>query len=206
MAKGIIGDPFTFTVLFVDAGGDPIVPSSVTIEVFYFDSLGVKQTLAASGTVMSAVGGDVGRYAYTITIPGALTPADQIYGVMTGVDPVSGTDIVVEQEVDPFNEGSGELEIWKSLMWVVWLPFTSHHSPHLHTAATGILQMGIMATKLSLKASPEPPPTYPPRTGAKAHPLRQGVGQIPIKQPPYKKTSPSLLREIPPDLEETLLP
>jgi hypothetical protein len=111
MAKGIIGQPFTFTVLFVDASGDPIVPTGVTIEVFYFDPAGAKQALAAVGTPMAAVVGDAGRYAHTITIPGALTPADQIYGVMIGVDPVSGTDIVVEQEVDPFNEGSGELEI-----------------------------------------------------------------------------------------------
>ena len=109
MAKGIIGQPFTFTVLFVDASGDPIVPSAVTIEVFHFDNLGVKQSLVASGTPMSVVGGDVGRYAYTLTLPVTLTPADQIYSVMTGVDPVSGTDIVVEESVDPFNEGSGEL-------------------------------------------------------------------------------------------------
>ena len=111
MAKGIIGQPFTFTVLFVDASGDPIVPSAVTIEVFHFDSTGAKQTLTASGTPMVAVAGDTGRYAYTLTIPGTLTPADQIYSVMTGVDPVSGTDIVVEETVDPFDEGSGELEI-----------------------------------------------------------------------------------------------
>ena len=27
MAKGIIGQPFTFTVLYVDANGDPITPT-----------------------------------------------------------------------------------------------------------------------------------------------------------------------------------
>jgi hypothetical protein len=152
MAKGIIGDPFTFTVLFVDAGGDPIVPSSVTIEVFYFDSLGVKQTLAASGTVMSAVGGDVGRYAYTITIPGALTPADQIYGVMTGVDPVSGTDIVVEQEVDPFEPGSGELEIQDE-----GASLGSFSVVNFVGADVEVLDVGGVAT---IYIPPLPPPSY----------------------------------------------
>ena len=111
MAKGIIGEPFTFTVLYVDANGDPITPTSSVIEVFYFDSAGDKQSLVAAATPMVAVAGDTGRYSYTFTIPGALTPADQIYGVMTGVDPTTGMDIVVEQEVDPFEPGGGEIEI-----------------------------------------------------------------------------------------------
>jgi hypothetical protein len=112
MAKGIIGQPFTFTVLFLDANGDPVTPStSISIEVFYFDNLGAKQTLVAPGTAMSTVAGDPGRYAHTITIPGALTPADQIYGIMTGVGTPTGQDIVVEQQVDPFEQGSGEIEI-----------------------------------------------------------------------------------------------
>ena len=101
MAKGIIGEPFTFTVLYVDASGDPITPTSSTIEVFYFDSAGAKQSLAAAGTIMSAVGGDPGRYAYTFTIPGALTPADQIYGVMTGVDPAVAPGLVPSRTATP---------------------------------------------------------------------------------------------------------
>jgi len=109
MAKGIIGEPFTFTVLFVDGNGDPLVPTAVTIEVFYFNSTGVKQSLVASGTAMTAVAGDTGRYAHTITIPGALTPADQIYGVMKGTS--AGQEIVVEESVDPFESGGGALEI-----------------------------------------------------------------------------------------------
>ena len=109
MAKGIIGQPFTFTVLFVDGNGDPFAPTSVTIEVFYFDNTGTKQSLVASGTGMTAVAGDTGRYAHTITIPGALTPADQIYGVMKGAS--AGQEIVVEESVDPFDSGSGAIEI-----------------------------------------------------------------------------------------------
>lgn len=111
MAKGIIGEPFTFTVLFLDSMDEPIVPTSATIEAFYFDPTGAKQVLVTAGTAMSPVAGDVGRYALTITIPATLTPADQIYGIMTGVDPVTGLDIVVEQEVDPFDKGGGEIEI-----------------------------------------------------------------------------------------------
>ena len=37
MAKGIIGEPFTFTVLFLGDDGEPFTPNpEPTIEVFYF--------------------------------------------------------------------------------------------------------------------------------------------------------------------------
>jgi hypothetical protein len=155
MAKGIIGQPFTFTVLFVDAGGDPIVPSAVTIEVFHFDSVGAKQSLVASGTPMSIVGGDVGRYAYTLTIPGTLTPADQIYSVMTGVDPVSGTDIVVEESVDPFNEGSGELEIQDE-----GVSLGSFSVINFVGDDVEVIDVGGVATVYIPPLPPPPPPTY----------------------------------------------
>lgn len=111
MAKGIIGQPFTFTVLFLDADGDPIVPTSVTIEAFYFDNLGAKQVFVTDGTVMTAVAGDAGRYVHTADLPAAMVASYQVYGVMIGVDPLTGNDIVVEQEVDLFDSGSGEIEI-----------------------------------------------------------------------------------------------
>jgi hypothetical protein len=111
MAKGIIGEPFTFTVLFLNDNGTAVTMTSVEIESFYFDSAGDRQTLVAAGTAMIPVAGTPGRYAYTFTLPGALTPADQIYGIMTGEDALTGFDIVVEQEVDPFEPGGGEIEI-----------------------------------------------------------------------------------------------
>jgi len=155
MAKGIIGQPFTFTVLFLDSDDNPITPTSVTIEVFYFDNLGAKQTITVAGTVMSAVGGDPGRYAHTVTIPGALTPADQIYGVMTGVDPVTGNDIIVEQEVDPFEEGSGAIEIQDegvSLGTFTVVNFVG--------ADVEVLDVGGVATVYIPPLPPPPPPSY----------------------------------------------
>jgi hypothetical protein len=156
MAKGIIGEPFTFTVLFLDANNEPITPSSVVIEAFYFDSSGSKQSLVAGGTPMSAVTGDTGRYAYTFTIPGALTPADQIYGVMTGVDPVSGDDIVVEQEVDPFESGSvGAIEIQDegvSLGTFTVVNFVG--------ADVEVVDVGGVATVYIPPLPPPPPPSY----------------------------------------------
>ena len=155
MAKGIIGQPFTFTVLFLDSDDNPITPTSVVIEVFYFDNLGVKQSITAAGTPMSVVGGDPGRYAYTVTIPGALTPADQVYGVMTGVDPVTGNDITVEQEVDPFEPGSGAIEIQGegvSLGTFTVVNFVG--------AEVEVLDVGGVATVYIPPLPPPPPPTY----------------------------------------------
>jgi len=100
MAKGIIGRPFTFTVLFLDSEGNTITPTSITIEAFYFDGTGSKQNFVNAGTAMNAVAGNPGRYVYTVELPTSMTPAYQAYGVMKGVDPLTGNDIVVEQEVD----------------------------------------------------------------------------------------------------------
>jgi hypothetical protein len=102
MAKGIIGQPFTFTVLFLDSNNEPVDSPDVTMEAFYFDGSGNKQTLVPVGTPMTSTPGDPGRYRYTIVIPSFLTTSDQIYGIMKGFDPGSGVYIVVEQEVDPF--------------------------------------------------------------------------------------------------------
>lgn len=105
MAKGIIGEPFSFTVYFVDGDGNPIEPTDTSIEVFYFNSDGDKQTISVAGTPMTAVPGDAGRFQYTVTIPEALPLASEVYGVMRGTDPTTGTEVIAEQEVDPFEEG-----------------------------------------------------------------------------------------------------
>ena len=152
MAKGIIGQPFTFTVLFVDSNGDPIVPTTPTIEVFYFDNTGAKQVLVAAGTALTAVVGDTGRYAHTITIPGALTPADEIYGVMKGTEPDTGQEIVVEQEVDPFEPGSGKIEIEDE-----GVSLGSFTVVNFIGADVEVLDVGGVAT---VYIPPLPPPSY----------------------------------------------
>ncbi len=105
MAKGIIGEPFTFTVLFIDGDGVPITPPNPSIEVFYFDEAGTKQAVSVAGTPMTAVPGDAGRFQYTVTIPLTLPVSSEVYGVMRGTDPTTGTEVIAEQEVDPFEEG-----------------------------------------------------------------------------------------------------
>ncbi len=106
MAKAIIGQPFTFTVLFIDASGNPIIPTDPSIYAFYFLN-GVKQVLIPAGTPMSAVAGDAGRYAYTATIPASLSPSVEVYSVMECTDPSTAITITTEQEVDLFSAGAG---------------------------------------------------------------------------------------------------
>ena len=103
MAKGIIGFSFTFTALFVDAAGDPFVPVSPTIEVYYFNAVGVRLSLVAPGTVMSVVSGFPNQFAYTITLPTTLTADRQVYATMRGTDPGTGDILVVEEQVDLFD-------------------------------------------------------------------------------------------------------
>jgi hypothetical protein len=106
MAKAIIGQPFTFTVLFLDALGNPVVPPNPSIEAFYFVA-GIKTTLVGAGTPMVAVAGDLGRFSYTVVIPATLNETLQIYAVMEGTDPNTGFPISTEQEVDLFQTSGG---------------------------------------------------------------------------------------------------
>ena len=104
MAKAIIGQPFTFTVLFIDASGNPIIPTDPSIYAFYFLN-GAKQVLVPAGTPMSSVSGDAGRYAYTTTIHASLSPSVEVYAVMECTDPATAITVTTEQEVDLFSAG-----------------------------------------------------------------------------------------------------
>jgi hypothetical protein len=101
MAKGIIGQAFTFTALFTDGTGTPIVVTTPTVEVFYYNSSGTRVDLIAAGTVLPAsLPVETGRYAYTMTIPSTMTAREVLYGVLRGVN---GADtLIVEREVDLF--------------------------------------------------------------------------------------------------------
>ena len=103
MAKAIIGQPFTFTALFTDSSGTPIAVTSPTIEVFYYDTTGVRIDLVAAGTTLpESIPAETGRYAYTMDIPDALTARELVYGVLRGVN---GADtLIVEREVELFAE------------------------------------------------------------------------------------------------------
>ena len=106
MAKAVIGQPFTFTVLFLDGSGNPVVPPDPTIYAFYFVS-GVLQVLVPPATPMTAVAGNAGRYAYTVTIPSYLSDSIMVYGMMEGTDPATALVIGAEQDVDLFSENGG---------------------------------------------------------------------------------------------------
>lgn len=106
MAKAVIGQPFTFTVLFLDGSGSPVVPPDPTIYAFYFVS-GVQQVFIPAGTPMTSVPGYTGRYIYSTTIPSYLSDSITIYGMMSGTDPSTALVISVEQEVDLFSGAGG---------------------------------------------------------------------------------------------------
>jgi hypothetical protein len=106
MAKAVIGQPFTFTTLFVDGAGNPVTPPDPTIFAFYFLN-GVQTVLVPSGTPMLPVAGDTGRFAYTLSVPSGLPDSLTLYGYMQGTDPSTSLTISAEQEVDLFNSASG---------------------------------------------------------------------------------------------------
>jgi len=154
MAKGIIGEPFTFTALFLDSSGNPITPLNPSIEVFYFDASGNRQGVVVAGTAMSAVTGVTGRYKYTVTIPAILTPSIMLYGVMEGEDPATGVLAVVEEGVDCFESGGGGAGVDIEDEGVSLGTFTTIN---FVGADVEVLDVGGVAT---VYIPPLPPPSY----------------------------------------------
>lgn len=107
MAKGLIGQNFTFQVLFTDpATGLPLAVNTPTIEIYRWDEDGVKETLLAITALPASVPPETGRYAYTYLIPGSLTERDVIYALLKGLDPVSGDTLSVERIVSLYTQES----------------------------------------------------------------------------------------------------
>lgn len=107
MPKGIIGLPYTFTALFLDTDGTPLVVNTPTIEVFYYNTSGTRVDVVAAGSVLAASSpAETGRYAYTLVVSTAYDTRVQLIGVLRGVHPVSGDTLVVERVVDLFYDAS----------------------------------------------------------------------------------------------------
>lgn len=104
--EAIIGNPFTFTVLFVNATEVPIVVTSPTITIYDFSALGAKQTLV-SASLVEVTPVEVGRYTYTYTVPTTFTDGDPLYGLMEGVDPGTGQTIRAEQALTLISSNRG---------------------------------------------------------------------------------------------------
>jgi hypothetical protein len=104
--EAVIGQPFTFTVLFVNATEVPIVVTSPTVTIYDFSATGTKQTLI-SAALSEAVPVEVGRYTYTYTIPTTFTDGDPLYGLMEGVDPGTGQTIRTEQSLTLISSNRG---------------------------------------------------------------------------------------------------
>jgi hypothetical protein len=104
--KAVIGEPVTFQKLFLDADNNPVAVTTPTIEVYYWDTLGVKQTVLMLTPFPASSPVEVGRYAYTLDVPSDLTPDITLYAFMQGVDPLTLLDIVEERTVELFDPAS----------------------------------------------------------------------------------------------------
>lgn len=102
MGKCVIGDTYTFTILFIDDAGQTFDPDIASIEVFYFNSAGSKVVIVPAGTLMDVVPSEASRYKLTFLVPNTLTPSTQIHGVMVGELLSRGVRVVSEEIVDVF--------------------------------------------------------------------------------------------------------
>jgi hypothetical protein len=104
VSKGIIGENFTFQVLFLDTDGTPLTVLTPIIKIYHWNEDGDQVTLLMPTPLPVAVPAETGRYAYTYPLPGSLTVRDVVYGLMEGSHPVSGDTLSTEVSVDLFTE------------------------------------------------------------------------------------------------------
>lgn len=102
MGKGVIGETYTFTILFIDDAGQKFDPDVAHIEVFYFDNSGTKVELVPLGTPLEQVVGEFARYKLTILIPNDLTPSIQLRAILTGDLTARGVSVMAEEILDLF--------------------------------------------------------------------------------------------------------
>lgn len=104
MGKCVIGEYYTFTILFTNNTGAAIDPDGTAITVFFFDEFNTKHIISQGA--MSKI--EVGRYIYRVLIPNTVKPQYQIYGTMTGEFVLAGLTVVQEETVDPFYPDSSD--------------------------------------------------------------------------------------------------
>ena len=91
-------EPFTASVLFVSrTTGLPIVPTSPTVSIFYFDAIGTKVTLVNNAPMVPVNPPEVGRYEFVYTFSGTITSGTTAHVEYNGVDPGPGTNLFNSQ-------------------------------------------------------------------------------------------------------------
>lgn len=108
MPKGIIGQVFNFTALFLDSNGDvATLTGTPVVEVFYLDDDGTKTNVVGISTPMTATS-ETGRWIHPYTIGSSVAVRYTLYGVMRGVDSTSGETYVHTQEVDVYETSDSQ--------------------------------------------------------------------------------------------------
>ena len=99
MPESVIGKPYTFQVLFLDALNQPQVVQDPVIDIFQFSSIGQKQYRVQAAPLLPVFPVEVGRYTYTYTLPVTLNDGDNLVAEMRGVDGATGLTLLVEEVV-----------------------------------------------------------------------------------------------------------
>ena len=101
--KGVIGLPVTIQKLFLDANNAPFNVTTPTIQIYYWDADGVKQTLLMTTSFPASTPSETGRYSYTYDIPTTLTEDVVLYALIQAVNPDTLLPIVEEIQIDLYD-------------------------------------------------------------------------------------------------------
>lgn len=97
--QAVIGNPYTFQVMFLDANNAPFAPTvGPTITIFSFSTAGAKNVLVAAAAMSAVTPAEVGRYVYVYTVPTVFTDGDMLYGEVAAQDALAN-DLVESVQV-----------------------------------------------------------------------------------------------------------
>lgn len=111
MPIGVIAQPYVFQHLFIDEQNLPVAATGVTISVYRFNASGAEVVIVDS-VPMTSVSGDTGRFLYVLLDTSALNPGDVIYGLMSGTNPDTSAQMLVEVAISMVvaaSSGAGSL-------------------------------------------------------------------------------------------------
>ena len=101
--KGVIGQPVTIQKLFLDNDNVPFNVTTPTLQIYYWDGDGVKQTLLMTTAFPPSTPAETGRYSYTYDIPTTLTEDVVLYALIQAINPDTLSPIVEELPIDLFD-------------------------------------------------------------------------------------------------------
>lgn len=107
-ALAVRGEPFTFSVKFLDADSEPALVDQAVVSIFYYPG-GVFTPVVSNASLQEGSSATRDRHTYTLSIPEEIPFGSLIYAEMRARDIASGRFFYAEMQVSvipPYSEAT----------------------------------------------------------------------------------------------------